>query len=115
MLAHFDNQAETVYTKARTAAEYIAANLPPVVQPNDRVDYKGIKERLPLLDYIARFSPIKRRGTAHLAHCPGHDDSRPSLHIYPDNHWWCFVCGQGGDIFDYEALRQGKSRAMPIE
>lgn len=34
--------------------------------------------------------------------CPFHSDSHPSLHVYPDSRgWWCFVCGEGGDVIDF--------------
>lgn len=115
MLHYFEQQAPTAYTTATTADEYIAALLPPIQPESKRIDYKAIKARLPLADYVSRFGPIRRVGTNHLAHCPGHDDQRPSLHIYPDDSWYCFVCQKGGDIFHYEALRQGVDRALPIE
>lgn len=36
--------------------------------------------------------------------CPFHNDTHPSLHIYPDNRgWYCFVCGKGGSIIDFVA------------
>ncbi len=35
--------------------------------------------------------------------CPFHDDSRPSLQLYPDGSFYCFGCGRGGTIFDFAA------------
>ena len=33
--------------------------------------------------------------------CPLHDDTNPSLHVYPgDGGWYCFGCERGGTIFD---------------
>jgi len=36
--------------------------------------------------------------------CPFHskgDERTPSFFIYPDNHWWCFSCSEGGDVINY--------------
>jgi hypothetical protein len=107
----------TEYSRARTADEYVALMLPRVVEPTSgKVDYAAIKERIDIVDYISRHSEIKKRGRAYLASCPGHDDKHPSLHIYPDSRsWYCYVCMTGGDIFDYEALRVGAPKALPLE
>jgi hypothetical protein len=37
--------------------------------------------------------------------CPFHQDSRPSLQLYPDGGFYCFGsgCGRGGTIFDFAA------------
>ena len=32
--------------------------------------------------------------------CLWHDDRRASLHIYPNNGFFCFVCSQSGDVID---------------
>jgi DNA polymerase I-like protein with 3'-5' exonuclease and polymerase domains len=32
--------------------------------------------------------------------CPFHDDHNPSLHIYSDGHYHCFVCGAHGGVED---------------
>jgi hypothetical protein len=38
-------------------------------------------------------------------HCPLHEDSTPSLHVYeqPQNGWHCYGCNQGGTIYDLAA------------
>ena len=33
--------------------------------------------------------------------CPFHDDKRPSLAFKDEGLWYCFVCGFGGDIFNF--------------
>ena len=39
---------------------------------------------------------------AHKARCPFHADRAPSMHVYDDNRgWWCFVCGEGGDVINF--------------
>ncbi len=38
--------------------------------------------------------------------CPFHDDSEPSLHVYPqpERGWFCFGCRRGGSVYDLAAL-----------
>ena len=38
--------------------------------------------------------------------CPSHDDSRPSMHVYPD-HAYCFVCGKYLSAIDVVKLMTG--------
>ena len=34
--------------------------------------------------------------------CPFHNDSQPSLHVYPGSRgWYCFVCNKGGTVIDF--------------
>jgi hypothetical protein len=64
------------------------------------------KERIkavvsPLMVYERYIGEVKRKGKDYsLALCPFHPDSEPSLAIYGD-HFHCFGCGWGGDIFAF--------------
>ena len=48
--------------------------------------------------------------------CPFHDDSTPSLQLYPDGSWYCFGgCRTGGTVYDFAARLWGcetKDRAF---
>jgi hypothetical protein len=48
--------------------------------------------------------PITRYG---YARCPLHDEEIPSLKLYdePDEGWYCWGCGRGGDLIEYAAWR----------
>ena len=40
---------------------------------------------------------VSRRGSRHVMVCPFHDDTHPSMVIYPPGKgWWCPVCNRGG-------------------
>ena len=41
--------------------------------------------------------------------CPFHADRTPSLHCYPD-HFYCFGCRAGGDVYDFGARLLGVDR-----
>lgn len=44
---------------------------------------------------------VKRSSSRWMACCPWHEDTVPSLVIYPDDHWYCFSCQDGGDVIDF--------------
>jgi hypothetical protein len=39
--------------------------------------------------------------------CPFHDETRPSLQLYPDATFYCFGCGRGGSIIDFASYLWG--------
>jgi hypothetical protein len=58
------------------------------------LDISAIK-RIPITDYIE----VNR---AHKANCPLHDDKNASFTYYPQNNsFYCFGCGEGGDIIRF--------------
>jgi len=61
-----------------------------------------IREALPLVEYIARDTVLKKAGSVHKGLCPFHNERTPSFVVYQnDNRYHCFGCGKGGDIFAY--------------
>jgi hypothetical protein len=44
-------------------------------------------------------------GRSRKVHCPLHEDSTPSLHVYRDARrgWFCFGCRRGGSVYDLAA------------
>jgi Bifunctional DNA primase/polymerase, N-terminal len=65
----------------------------------------GIYE-IPTSVYIEALtgSGVDRRGKAL---CPLHDDHEPTLHAYPDGHWYCSACEVGGRIRQLAAITLG--------
>ena len=54
---------------------------------------------------ITQFIEVNNRGTAS---CPLHSDKTPSFKYYKEqNTWWCFSCGQGGDVIDLVMKMEG--------
>jgi hypothetical protein len=45
--------------------------------------------------------------------CPFHDDSTPSLHIYPD-HFFCYGCHARGDAIDWLMITEGLDRDAAV-
>ena len=63
-------------------------------------DLDAIRQRVTMRDVLAHYGIGIDRGG--FAVCPFHSDRHPSMKVYPnDRGWWCFVCGEGGDIFKF--------------
>lgn len=61
-----------------------------------------IRQSVDIVDVIGNYLPLKKRGRNYLALCPFHDDSDPSLTISPEKQiYMCFVCGNGGNVFNF--------------
>jgi DNA primase len=57
---------------------------------------------------IQEFVPLERSGNRYKCCCPIHNESKPSLVIYPNtNSWFCFGCNQGGDLIEFVRLYKG--------
>lgn len=58
--------------------------------------------RIPAADYVYALTGRSQNGEGKV-HCPFHNDSTPSLQLYPDGGFYCFGsgCRRGGTIFDF--------------
>ncbi|WP_381415157.1 DNA primase [Spiroplasma endosymbiont of Anurida maritima] len=64
-----------------------------------------IKEKLDIVDYIGKYLTLSKKGNAHVAVCPFHEDTNPSLSINTSKQIFkCFPCGAGGDIIEFASL-----------
>ena len=65
-------------------------------------DLAKLKREVSILSFVSRLLPLKREGLIWRGLCPFHDDQVPSLTIYPEtNSWYCFGCGEGGDVLSF--------------
>lgn len=63
------------------------------------MDRDEIKQSYSMKEVVSRYGLIPNR--AGFVKCPFHQGDRsPSLKIYKDS-FYCFGCGEGGDIFDF--------------
>lgn len=62
-----------------------------------------IKSRINIVDYIAKYVPIKKSGRYYKACCPFHSEKTPSFVVNEDTQTWrCFgACAEGGDLFSF--------------
>jgi len=71
------------------------------------IDFKSIKESLNLID-TARHYGIHITGN-NMINCLFHNDKNPSMKLYHD-HFYCFGCGEHGDVIAFTAKLFGLSQ-----
>ena len=76
---------------------------------------RRVKELVRLTDVLARYNLTPNR--AGFLHCPFHSGDRDaSLKIYPaTDSWYCFGCGEGGDVIDFVARMERCSFAQALK
>ena len=55
-----------------------------------------------IVDVIASYMPLTKKGKNYVGICPFHDDSNPSMYVSPDKKIFkCFSCGAGGNVINF--------------
>lgn len=62
-----------------------------------------VKQRIDIVEFISRYTPLKKAGSTYKGLCPFHTERTPSFVVFPNTGTWhCFgACGMGGDIFNF--------------
>ena len=73
------------------------------------VDIPALKARHPLGDTVeAAGVRLRGRGRVRQGVCPFHDEAEGSFTVYADSErFWCFGCGEGGDVLDFVQKAEG--------
>lgn len=73
------------------------------------VDVDRIKERNPIERVIAAHGvKLRQRGERFVGCCPFHEESNPSLVVYPaTKSFFCFGCRSSGDVIDFVRRKEG--------
>ena len=74
-----------------------------------------LKEANPLMTVIGRYAQIKRAGSNHVCRCPFHSEKTPSFTIFPDDHFYCFGCGAGGDVITFTMKMENVDYPSAVE
>ncbi len=65
-------------------------------------DVERVRDAADIVRIVGEHVALKAKGREYLGLCPFHDDHSPSMHVVPHKQiYHCFVCGSGGDIFDF--------------
>ena len=75
---------------------------------NNLDDFKHrLKETMDCRDLFSRYGIELKRVNSHTAKCccPAHKEKTPSCHVY-DDHYWCYGCQTGGDLFDFVMMME---------
>ncbi len=77
------------------------------------VDIAALKERHPLGDFVeASGVRLSGRGCVRQGVCPFHEEAEGSFTVYADSErFYCFGCGEGGDVLDF--LRRAEGLSLP--
>ena len=81
------------------------------------VDIPALKARHPLGDTVEA-SGVRLRGKGRVRQgvCPFHDEAEASFTVYGDTErFWCFGCGEGGDVLDFVRRMEGLSLPEAIQ
>ena len=75
------------------------------------VDIPALKARHPLGDTVeAAGVHLRGRGRVRQGVCPFHDEAEGSFTVYGDSEkFYCFGCGEGGDVLDFVQKAEGLS------
>ena len=75
------------------------------------VDIAALKERHPLGGVVeAAGVRLRGRGRVRQGVCPFHEEAEGSFTVYGDSQrWYCFGCGEGGDVLDFLQRSDGLS------
>jgi DNA primase len=69
----------------------------------------------PIEEMIGRFVALRRSGRGFSGLCPFHDDTNPSLVVFPrSGRFRCFACGVEGGAVDFLTRYQGLSRGEAL-
>ncbi len=84
-----------------------------MVAANAPVDIAALKERHPLGDVVeAAGVRLRGRGRVRQGVCPFHEEAEGSFTVYADSErWYCFGCGDGGDVLDF--IRRFEGLSLP--
>ncbi|MYA49214.1 MAG: virulence-associated protein E, partial [Chloroflexi bacterium] len=80
------------------------------------VDLPALKRRNPLGD-VVEASGVQLRGQGRVRQgvCPFHEESEGSFTVYADSErWFCFGCGEGGDVLDFISRIEGLTLPQAI-
>jgi CHC2 zinc finger len=77
----------------------------------------GAFDALAPRDWFAALEPDRPITRYGYARCPLHDEEIPSLKLYdaPEEGWYCWGCGRGGDLIEYAAWRRHGRPARELD
>ena len=61
-----------------------------------------IRSSVDIVDIVAKYIPLTKKGKNYFGVCPFHEDSDPSLSVSPDKQIFsCFSCHTAGNVFTF--------------
>ena len=61
-----------------------------------------------IVEVVGQFVKLRRRGSNWQGLCPFHHERTPSFNVSPERqHYYCFGCQRGGDVFSFVMEQEG--------
>ncbi|MCX6831810.1 MAG: CHC2 zinc finger domain-containing protein, partial [candidate division Zixibacteria bacterium] len=61
-----------------------------------------VREASDIVEVVATYLPLKRKGRNYWGKCPFHNEKTPSFSVSPDKQiYYCFGCHKGGNVFSF--------------
>lgn len=71
-------------------------------------DAATVKARVNLVDFVSRFTRLRRNGRQWVGLCPFHRERHPSFFVEPGRQlFFCHGCRRGGDVFSFLMHQRG--------
>ena len=68
-------------------------------------DVREIKSKLDIVEIVADYVSIRKKGQTYWGRCPFHNEKTPSFSVSRERQTFhCFGCGKGGDIFNVKTI-----------
>ncbi len=69
-----------------------------------------------MLEVVGRYTQLKKAGANYTGLCPFHEEKTPSFSVNPtDKLYYCFGCGEGGDLLDFVQKKEGLDFSGAVE
>lgn len=74
-----------------------------------------IRQAADIVDLVSESVHLRKAGKDFSGLCPFHSEKTPSFSVSPDKQlFYCFGCGEGGDVFHFVMRREGVSFAEAV-
>lgn len=82
------------------------------------INFDDVRLRHPLVDVVARYTDVTKKGKEYVCRCLFHNDSDPSMTVFRGRdgvgRFRCFVCGAAGDVIDFICEIEGVKPAEAV-
>ena len=80
------------------------------------VSIERVRDAVDIAEVLAPYTELKRAGQRLQGLCPFHDERTPSFSVNPqDKLYYCFGCGEKGDVFTFLQEKEGLPFAEAVE